>query len=354
MSLLFSNLSPLKTSNKTYFDVFRNYFENAQEVNIASGYISTDSVIDLRSIIEANNGPSLDMCVGMHYFDGFTKTQLDALNSLDGFLRDSNLGVVRLVVTFPFHGKIANFKKDGQIFGSIIGSSNLSNILNNERQYEADYLIDNEIDQQELETFIRKLANDASQPLQEIENIRIIEPNNEYLSNQVGAQKLGIEQLNTIKSDRSSICFEIPLKGDESHKSGLNASFGEGRRNQQGYVIPRSWYEVELIVPKSITTQSDYPKADSIGSSGCFRVYTDDGWSFNCKVSGDYSKNFRSENDLKILGRWLKGRLENSGALKPGERVSDETLQRYGRTSLTFTKIKNRDEWYLDFGVNHA
>jgi hypothetical protein len=132
----------------------------------------------------------------------------------------------------------------------------------------------------------------------------------------------------------------------------LNASFGEGRRNVQGFVIPRSWYEVELIVPKQITTLPGYPKADPKGDSGAFDVITDDGWEFRCKVSGDYSKNFRSENDLKIMGKWLKGRLENAGVLEPGSRVTDETLEEYGRNTITITKMEDLDKWYLDFGVH--
>ena len=71
-------------------------------------------------------------------------------------------------------------------------------------------------------------------------------------------------------------------------------------------------------------------------------------------MSGDYSKNFRSEDDLKTLGRWIKGRLENAGVLRPGERITDETLARYGRSSLKMSKIKDTGAWYLDFGVENA
>ena len=82
-----------------------------------------------------------------------------------------------------------------------------------------------------------------------------------------------------------------------------------------------------------------------------FDVITDDGWSFTCKVSGDYSKNFRSEKDLKILGKWLKGRLENFGVLKAGEPVTSETLEKYGRNTFTLTKTTEENIWFLDFGV---
>lgn len=70
------------------------------------------------------------------------------------------------------------------------------------------------------------------------------------------------------------------------------------------------------------------------------------------KVSGDCSKNFRSEGDLKILGKWLKGRLENAGVLSVGDPVTAETLRRYGCSTFTLTKTTRPDIWFLDFGVN--
>ena len=82
-----------------------------------------------------------------------------------------------------------------------------------------------------------------------------------------------------------------------------------------------------------------------------FTVVTDDGWKFNCKVSGDYSKNFRSEGDLKILGKWLKGRLENAGVLKVGDPVTAQTLREYGRDNFSLKKTIKEGIWFLDFGV---
>ena len=77
------------------------------------------------------------------------------------------------------------------------------------------------------------------------------------------------------------------------HKVILMLFFGKGREAKNGLVKPRHWYEVELIVPKNITEQNGYPKAKT--DDAIFDVITDDGWSFKCKVSGDYSKNFEIE-----------------------------------------------------------
>ncbi len=351
MPLLFSNFPPLRTPNRTYADTFKNLLSEADYLRIATGYFSTDSAVDLKGIIEANGGPAIDLCIGMHYFEGMSPVQLEALRGLDTALQTNSLGKVYLVTTFPFHGKISSFQKDKQVIGSIIGSSNLTNIVQGQRQYEADVLFQNDSFATELSDFVSQLIQVSSKPLGQLD-VRTTIPENDLLNEQVGVVKLSPRDVSEAQGKMSDLTFEIPLKGDEAQRSGLNASFGEGRRNQQGFVIPRPWYEVELIVPKSITTLSGYPQADSSGDGGSFNAVTDDGWEFKCKVSGDYSKNFRSEDDLKILGKWLKGRLENAGVLKPGDRVTDDALTRYGRSNISFTKLKDTNTWYLDFGVN--
>ena len=82
-----------------------------------------------------------------------------------------------------------------------------------------------------------------------------------------------------------------------------------------------------------------------------FTVVTDDGYSFNCKVSGDYSKNFRSSGDLSILGKWIKGRMENAKVLNVGEKITEEHFRRYGRNTITLTQTQKENVWFLDFGV---
>jgi len=111
MPLLFSNFPPLRTGQKTYTETFKRLLSEADYLRIATGYISTDSAVDLTGIVEANNGPAIDLCVGMHYFEGLSPVQLVALKSLDATLQNKNLGKVYMVTTFPYHGKISSFPK---------------------------------------------------------------------------------------------------------------------------------------------------------------------------------------------------------------------------------------------------
>jgi len=355
VSLIYSNYPPLNTESETYHDAFIELLEKSDKLKIASGYISADALIDLKSIVESNGGPYIELNIGMHYFEGLTKQQAEAVEDLDNTLHTMNLGGVYFVVTFPFHGKIASFKSSERIVGGLIGSSNLTNIVENKtkRQYEVDYRLP-ESDCNELDDFITRLKETTTRAYGELD-VKIIESKNNLLDEQYGVSPADKHVIDSIKTNPDfEYQFRIPLKTDDATRSNLNTFNGRGRVNAQGFVMPRSWYEVELIVPKAVTTQPGYPQSDKNGNGGVIDVITDDGWAFSCKVSGDFSKNLRSEKDLKILGKWLKGRLEHSGALKTGELCSQDTLDKYGRSDFTLAKLKGQELWYLDFGVNNA
>jgi hypothetical protein len=129
---------------------------------------------------------------------------------------------------------------------------------------------------------------------------------------------------------------------DAQQKSNLNAFFGKGRESKStGNVIPRDWYEVEIIVDTATTNNPVYPQGD-------FTAHTDDGSNFPCRTQGDNYKNLRSKEDLKILGRWIKGKLEQSGALQQFEPVTSQTLQNYGRDYIRLYKLSDSD-YFLEF-----
>ena len=120
------------------------------------------------------------------------------------------------------------------------------------------------------------------------------------LEDQLGVKKLTEHELAECIASRTDTFFEIPIKGAEKvPKSNLNVFFGKGREGSNGLIVPRHWYEVELIVPTDIATQPGYPISNT--DEAVFNVITDDCWKFSCRVSGPNNKNFRSEGDLCIL-----------------------------------------------------
>lgn len=344
MEFLFSNYPPLKTNYKTFLDMFYSLLSQTSNLNIAVGYASTDSLIELKKIVELNKNISeLNLIIGMQYFDKFTKKQYNAATNLNEFLTSNRLGEVRLVYAFRFHGKLYSYSKETGPFAGIIGSNNLNSIVDDGmRIYESSVLFFDALHAKQMHDFIFELMQSSTKNIAELE-INEFNTENALLEGHELVSKKSPENLKLTNTS-----FEIPIKPYEnSPQSNLNVFFGKGRESHNGLVKPRHWYEVELIVPKTVTKQPGYPQGKT--KNAVFTVVTDDGWSFKCKVSGDYSKNFRSEGDLKILGKWLKGRLENAGVLEVGDPVTSETLRRYGRDSFTFAQTTTPGVWFLDF-----
>jgi NgoFVII restriction endonuclease. len=349
MDFLFSNYPPLKTNSKTFYDTFYDNLAKSQRLDIAVGYITADSLSDLKNTLQVNSTKLLNLIIGMHYFEKFSKLEYDAAMDLHIFLKNNKLGSVRLVTPFRYHGKLYTYSDNTGAFAGIIGSDNLSSIVEDKsRIYEASLFINDRSYVQKMQEFINRLY-ETSTPIDKL-TITEFKQQNKLLENHDYVEKVSSSTVAECMSACTNVKFDIPIKAGKGHtKSSLNVFNGKGRKGKNGLVKPRHWYEVELIVGKEITLKADYPKVGT--NEAVFDVITDDGWKFKCKVSGDYSKNFRSENDLKILGKWLKGRLENAGVLKVGELVTEETLNKYGRTTFTLTKTKIPDLWYLDFGV---
>lgn len=350
MELLFSNLPPMRTKMPAFADTFYSLLPRTSQLDIAVGYITSDSLIELKKVIELNHIEKMNLTIGMHYIDKFTEAEYKTALDLNDYLRSNECGEVRLVTPFRFHGKIYSYSNRQGAFAGIIGSNNLSSIVeSNSRVYEASVLIEDTFYVKQMQKFIHELNRTSTENISVLD-IHQFKKANPLLENHEHVELVDTAALAQCLSNRTDISFEIPIKGSEvSPQSNLNVFFGRGRVSKNGLVKPRHWYEVELIVPKNITSQAYYPQSQT--DESVFDVITDDGWKFKCKVSGDYSKNFRSENDLKILGKWLKGRLENAGVLSVGEPVTNDTLRRYGRNTFTFTKTTIPNLWYLDFGV---
>ena len=351
MEFLFSNYPPIKTGCKTFSDTFYSLIPQTSKLDIAVGYVSSDALIELQKTIELNsNIHTLNLIVGMHYFDRFTKLQYDAAMHLNDFLTSNKLGGVRLVHAFRYHGKLYSYSNDAGPFAGIIGSNNLSSIVDGGvRVYESSVLLRDNASVKQMNDFIFQLIQTSTKNIAELQ-IDTFNDENALLDGHEFVEKVSPHKLASVMCAKTDVAFEIPIKSYEiSPQSNLNVFFGKGRESKNGLVKPRHWYEVELIVPKSVTSQPGYPQSQT--DNAVFTVITDDGWSFKCKVSGDYSKNFRSEGDLKILGKWLKGRLENAGVLTVGTPVTADTLKRYGRNSFILTQTTMPGVWFLDFEV---
>ena len=323
-------------------DKFSSLLKQAVSVTVASGYTSEDILVRYSEdfIRIAGNGGNVTLLIGMAIFEGLRQSTYDRLDGLNKHLLAANPSChgVRVIWTPPpFHGKIYKIKY-GNEWLYFAGSSNFSkNGLFDNLEFTCQLTDERVI--RETEAYLNwllddrisvNLANCASFPI--VENVN-------------ASSRNIIRHKTTKKVDINSTTPYVDIslsRVDQQTKSNLNTFFGKGRWNRDsGKVIPRDWFEVEITVDVGTTRNPVYPKGD-------FIVQTDDGLSFTCRTQGDYYKNFRSKDDLKILGYWLKGKLQQKGVLRPFELVTSQTLKDYGRDYIRLYKFSDLD-YYLEF-----
>lgn len=350
MQLLYSNIKPCDYANTSFGEAFEKGLVTSDGIKIATGYVTEESLLELKSILlfyfELNKIKTCSLVIGMHGREGFTRPQYEAAVDLAKFLKEKNIGAVRVCTAFKYHGKTYVFDKSGDELphSAILGSSNLGNILNI-RQWEVDALFTEQNITSELSRLHDDLVAKASKDIIDewpVPDTFVETP--DLLQDRIDVERADSDEYERAEAATGRV-FDLPLKTEP--KSNLNTYFGKGRYNSStGVIRPRHWYEIELIVPIEITSADGYPERDSE-----FTVLTDDGWKFECKVQGDYGKNFRSMHDLRTLGRWIKGRLERAGCLQVGQPVTDEVLNKYGRKTLSFKETNDANVWLLDFSV---
>jgi hypothetical protein len=342
IELLNSNYPPLKMAGRSFPEVFFTLLGNAERIRIASGYVSEDAIADLLGIYENGYCKELNLVVGMGWFDGFPVAQYDALVRFGDLLHKRNLGNVFVANRFKYHGKVYSFLDKKNSYAAVVGSSNLTRIDSPDKVYDTDILISGDKINAKIEKFLANLQEhsvsiqDVKLPVE-----KIIEPKNLF-ADYLEVEQVSEQELNEIRNSLTSTTFIIPIKPEE--KSHLNCYFGKPRM-ANGIARPRDWYEVNIIVSKKITEKRYYPKQE-------FTVITDDGYKFQCESNGDYHKNLRSSGDLKIIGRWLKGRMERKRKLQIGEMVDERVLENYGRDNFTMTKTNLPYTWYLNFSTD--
>jgi len=356
MDLLTSNIPPVKPNNKTFSDKFSDFLCESTRIDIAVGYITADSLVWFHEALKSmSNIETVNFIIGMHYWEKFTEREYKTVKEFDEFLHNENRGAIKLVKAFKYHGKLYSWSNRDGVLASVIGSDNLSSIITSKLIYEVSALLSEQSEAQKIKNFIDELAGstvDIEQYMRDERGFRI----SNLLEGYEGVSKVDHVRLSEIIASKTKIVFEIPLKGIDPNKppsnrdgsrSNLNCFFGKGRETKNGRTLPRPWYEVELIPGKAITSLPNYPYTP-------FSVITDDGWTFNCEVQGgeDGLKNFRSSRDLQILGKWIKGRMEDAGVLNIGKKVTTDTIKRFGKNIIRLTKTTFENTWFLEFGEN--
>lgn len=325
-------------------NVVKDSLEHATEVSIASGYISGDIIemFEPHFYRIAENGGIVRILVGMAFYEGLAGRNLRHLQRLESKFEEINNGSgIFVCYSRRFHGKIYSFK-DNASEGLYLGSSNFSRSGLSENM-ECTTEIKDEVTTYKVKSYLNFLFSKENAVSLGKADITVL-GTKQYL------ERISLENLSDLQRYEPSTInkstletFEYPLERViTSEKSSLNVYFGKGRLARvSGKVSPRPWYEVELIANRKITSNPLYPEGD-------FLAYTDDGYILPMRTSGDYFKNIRSKGNLKLLGQWIKGKLQKADALVPLTPVTADTLDKYGNDTIRFYKIKE-GEYYLEF-----
>lgn len=327
-----------------FIDILNTEFKNASHASIATGYTSIDLINQFADdfIRIAKNGGLSRLLIGMAFYEGLNKKKYDLLMDLNSQLRSlSEKCGVFITYSQKYHGKVYHFQNDG-INSLFIGSSNFSQ-SGTKTNIECTIPVLVQDQQKELLLFLQELYSNNNSA--HINRVNILLKGTISFQKKVSRSKLEILERydpNIIKKNKlDKLVFPLQRIA-EKEKSNLNVYFGRGRWNRKtDKVLPRPWYEIELIANRMLSSNPIYPK-------GNFTAYTDDGFIIPMRTQGDYYKNIRSRNSLQIFGMWLKGKLQNKGVLNHFTPVTPETLIEYGKDKLILYKIDN-EKYFMEF-----
>ncbi|NLR24608.1 NgoFVII family restriction endonuclease [Rothia dentocariosa] len=376
MRILYSNILPLGISDgqDTVIDCFNNQIKEADRIEIAVGYISAASLEELALQVELCDISSVCLTIGMYYAEGMPERAYHLALRINQKWQESNIGEIRIVKPFKYHGKIYCFYRNKSPYSAIVGSANLGVIKpesSNKRQYEIATFTDDEEESVEIAKHLEDLKSDGiSVNISEATDISLIHENNMALNDIELVTKVPQSNVEFYKNCDAEVSFDLRLKvpkaserfmNDGKHftKSNINVCYAAPRSKRK----PRDWYETQLTVGAETYKMEGYP-----GKNQPFFVVTDDGYKFKAHTTSDNNKQFSAIGDELIMGRWLKGRLAAAGIVKPINNTADdveregmitqEMLAEYGCDRLFFKKTgkvdldeygKSLDVWLLAF-----
>ena len=338
-------------------------------VKFLAGYVGAESIEWLLRITQSRPVITIEILCGMGYREGLSADQYARLVELDDILRARDPKSRQGVYVFAsgpegsrrrgLHGKAYLIegidRKELFVGSSNFSDSGLGDVDNRGKftgNVEVNSLITDSLEVSRYEAFYEELhQNHAlfgnSKSTRQTSDKWMAVPINEIESFPIkgvaGKRRRSRRRTPDLKKGRVPSGFkahpyvdiDLARNVDAQAGSNLNACFGKGRwQRASGKVVPRDWYEVEIMPGATVTRQAAYPRGE-------FDVQTHDGFLFRAKTGGDGYKNFRSEGDLKILGYWIKGLLEDAGALSdnPQEAVSEETFSVYGNSILRLYRV---------------
>lgn len=274
--MMFTNLDRHHGGN--FRDVLEHNLNGAEKVRIASGYISLHTIQAYNSQLEeiARLHGNVQLMLGMAFYEGLSVKQYDACLDLHNRLSAYTNSGVYVAHGRRYHGKIYDFNQQGnnKVF---VGSSNFSpsGLAGN---IECTVEIVDSVQKTKVNNFLDSLFVNHSERIDDVvintgsRTVVTLTVNDKY-------RRL-LKHTRIVDTSLPSLMIDLERIA-EKPSSNLNVYFGKGRENKQtGKIVPRPWYEIEIISSTDINSLPNYPKGD-------FYAYTDDGLIIPMRTQGD-------------------------------------------------------------------
>lgn len=339
---------------------FKKAIHDADKLTIASGYFGAPLIDELKGdLLKIANRGGCKILIGMVFHQGLSNKQLSSLQSLDDDLKSASGTATDNGVYISrkeYHGKIYHVEKEGheQLY---IGSSNFS-MYGFESRLECTAKINDVLIKAETNQYLNYLftlnTTDrlASVNLKQSKSKPI---SSHTLENYKESLPQGITASTLLQT------FNIALNVDKQPASSLNLFFDKGRKNKKGLYEPRPWYEIEIgasisdiknpYYPTSILNATQPGGKSRYGEFIAYLKKDSDYFKIKMVVSADNGKNIASHKDSGgrvTFGHYIKGQLEDANVLRVGERITSDTLARYGKDYIKFIKI-GLNEYIVEF-----
>ena len=338
-------------------DIFNQKIMTASSIDIATGYVSKDTIVKYKDALVAcaEQGQQVRVLVGMARYEGLAESTYNELVRLNANLIDHDVtSGVFICMVKKYHGKIFKFSIDGESC-FFIGSSNFSYTGFNSN-WECTLNVQHDDDTILIDEYLDRLfSTDASLRIDRVSSSILIKSKKKKLPS---ADQDAWENLEEYDKDTDTTftnfdksiapyCSISLSRVVNNMGSSLNSYFGKGRLvRSTGQFNARDWYEVQIIVSAPERRNVNYPKGD-------FLAYTDDGLIIPMHTFGGSNniityKNMSSRSSERIFGKWIKGKLEKNGHLHGLEPITLEMLEDYGSTEIKLYKI-SEGKYYMTF-----
>lgn len=108
MKLICSGMLPfgLENGQQSIIDCIHEQFEKADQVELAVGYISKASLIELNDMVERYSIQKICLNIGMHFIEGMPESSYRTALDINAEWNRKGIGEIRLVKSFKYHGNI--------------------------------------------------------------------------------------------------------------------------------------------------------------------------------------------------------------------------------------------------------